>query len=178
MSKTCSPGSFPEGKVGDSGRTAGRWIVNIMFSVPEPALGIEPKSLGAVLGRGGGTHYFLKNNRPAVRKLPGRVSGRENEKSCVWWAMAQGPNQPALLAPHTGPSTLTFLCLLSWSLSPPKGNQSRKNTESRKVPGRESRGFQKDCRKDCRKQHRDKRINNNLHIYIYIYINIYYIFPG
>ena len=35
MSKTCSPGSFPEGKVGDSGRFPGRRILNIMFSVPE-----------------------------------------------------------------------------------------------------------------------------------------------
>ena len=149
MSKTCSPGSFPEGKVGDSGRNAGRWIVNIMLSVPEIVYrakerqrerwrdeekkrvskrdrldrtsfmnrGEEPG--GCVVG-GGGRHHFHKNNRPAVRKPPGRESGRENEKNHVWCAMAQGPNPPTLLAPHAGPPTLTFPCVLPWSTFPPK----------------------------------------------------------
>ena len=35
MSKTCSPGSFPEGKVGDSGRLPGRFFSYVTFSGPE-----------------------------------------------------------------------------------------------------------------------------------------------
>ena len=43
-----------------------------------------------------------------------------------------------------------------------------KNTESRKVPGRESRGFRKGPRKGYFYEKRDKRINSN-HQHIYIY---------
>ena len=60
--------------------------------------------------------------------------------------MAQGrclPNPLALLAPRTGSPTSTFPCVFSWSLSLPKWYQLARNTESRKVPGRESRGFRK-----------------------------------
>ena len=35
MSKTCSPGRFPEGKVGDSGRLPGRFFSYVTFSGPE-----------------------------------------------------------------------------------------------------------------------------------------------
>ena len=72
---------------------------------------------GAVLGVG---EDIIKNDHPAVRKPAGRESGRENEKNHVWCAMAQGPNPPTLLAPHAGPPTLTFPCVLPWSIFPPK----------------------------------------------------------
>ena len=106
MSKTCSPGIFPEGKVGDSGRVPGRRILNIMFSVPEAVpnkvqRGGEEESeierqaaqnelweqsprAGGLCWRGRGRHNLHKNNRPAVRKPAGRESGRENEKNHVW----------------------------------------------------------------------------------------------
>ena len=116
---------------------------------------------GCCVGAGGEDIIFIK----IITRLSGsRPEGNPEGKMKKITFGEQCSRDPT--CPPSGPPTLTFPYVLPWSLFPPKGYQSRRNTESQKVPGRESRGFRKDCRKDCRKQHRDKRINNNLHVHV------------
>ena len=125
MSKTCSPGRFPEGRVGDSGRFPGRFFSYVIFSGPRSVpCGTSEVLCGEGVSQG------------AIARLPGRESGRERGK--VGLGSQRDRNQD-------GPGRRC-----SWSLFYEKVfelDELIKNTESRKVPGRESRGFWKAPRK-------------------------------
>ena len=129
MSKTCSPGRISEGKVGDSGRIPGRFFSYVTFSGPES----DPCGTSEVLcGEG--------VSQVVIARLPGRnPEGNPEGKSEKVGLGSQrdrnedGPGRRCSLSRFCGRVHIF--------------DKFIKNTESRKVPGRESRGFRKSPRK-------------------------------
>ena len=121
MSKTRSPGRFPEGKVGDSGRVPGRTFSYVTFSGPES---VPCGSSGVLCG-------------DSVFQVIARLPGRNPEGN------PEGKSEKSALAAK-GKEMKMGQARCSWSLFwewVPNFDKLIKNIESRKVPGRESRGI-------------------------------------
>ena len=143
MSKTCSPGSFPEGKVRDSGRIPGRSFLNIMFSVPEivPLAGaIFTKIIAQLPGRepegypeGKMGKVMLEEQWPREPDFEGESGMMFRQVSRTSWPGVW----PSLLAPPGQPRLAhliktVFPWLLSWSLFLKRARQFSKTP----IPGR------------------------------------------
>ena len=110
-SKTCIPGSFPEGKPGGTGRQTGRRFPSSMFSGPE----LERETRG-----------FQPASPRKISRLPGReTEGDPEGKISKGTFSKQLPRDPA-------DSRLCFP-----AVSRQEVDNIFKTTESRKVPGRE-----------------------------------------
>ena len=99
-SKTCIPGSFPEGKAAGSGRQTGRSFLNIMFSGPE----LERETRGF---------------QPASPRKISRLPGRETE-GCP----------KGKISKVTFSGTSTSPCLLACHFLPRKSRGSRENVQN------------------------------------------------
>ena len=126
MSKTCSPGRFPEGKVGDSGRVPGRTFSYVTFSGPEE---VPCGSSGVLCGEG--------VSQVVIARLPGRnpEGNPEGKSEKVGLGSQRDRNED-------GPGRRC-----SWSLFWKKYVNLTNSLETPN-PGRESRGFRTSPWKD------------------------------